>query len=249
MGKLKVAHIVIAGASKKDLEFDIDINVSASGIFTATLPQHISALFSDAGISLDTNGRRNGNPGFFSNKTYDGLIRQIESFAKEYVSCQLAGKKIVIQYIIQTTCKYLINDAGEIVPNGRFVEDYGGRHHWKQGTLSQHATDPKPFGLQTYVKATIREDFVYLSGKTHTRYSEVPELECENRPNLKWLCGICCMSKPHFESLSEMDYNEDTAEFFINIVRSICALNEKIKDILDPKSIQQLIENKIKLLS
>jgi hypothetical protein len=254
MPKFKTERITLDGAVKNELDFKIDVNITEAGHFTATLPEHIATMFKDHGIKVKTNGRRNAREGYYEAQTYFSLVEAIKHDCKEYVSREMIRETIVIRYIIQTTMSYLINKQGDIVPNGGYdwmKGDYGKTDDlsWRQGTISQNATDPHPYGIRIYCDPCWKREYRYRSGKEVIEYDNFREDDADkNQPNLKWLAGLCSMKPPGGEAKKEIEYTEANAYFFVNFIKGLCKLNEMIKDFLEPDMLQLLINKNFTLL-
>jgi len=48
--------------------------------------------------------------------------------------------------------------------------------------------------------------------------------------------------------IQEVKYTEHTAKFFVDLIKGICNINEKVKDFIDPESIVKIAESGQKLL-
>lgn len=249
MAKLRTTKLSFDGIERGELEFSIDVYVNTDGEFTTTLPKEIAEQFEEAGLNLIKN--RSRNKGFFSASTYDDLISQVKDTAKEYMSRELISEKIVIRYVIQTTCTYCLDPNGHVVPNGSFEWTQTDNYLWKEGTLTQNASSPRPFGFQVYCKPYTRRDYKYRSGKKRTEYDLwVPFGSSQAEKGqyyLHWLESIASMEEPE-GGVKEIEYTENIARFFVEMVKSICALNEKIKDFLEPDSIKMIAETGRKLI-
>lgn len=248
MAKLKAVKI---GSGDRDnkLIFKIDININSEGQFTTTLPQDIAEIFSGANISLERN--RLGNKGFFESSTYDGLLLKIKNVTDEYHSRELIDNELLIKYAIQTMASYCINDKGEVVPNGKNEwTNLGGNYEWRSGTVSSNATNPTPFGFLIYAKPFYKKTYKYKSGIEKIEYEELHfnSEKQENKPYLYWLSEVCSSRPPSSAQLQEIEYTEARAKFFVDMIKSVCALNEKIIDHLDPESIKLIVETGRKLI-
>lgn len=168
MGKMNTERIVMDGATKGELDFKLNVNVTKDGFFTAQLPEHIAELFASRGIELKTR-LRGTPPGYYIDDTYDKLIKNVKKDCEAYVSRKLLRETIVIDYIIKTTCAYLVSEEGEIVPNGYWVKDRSNpKHDWRNGTEHQYAATPHPFGVEMYVRPMFKREYQYKSGKEKT---------------------------------------------------------------------------------
>lgn len=235
--------------------FTCDINVNVSGEFTTTIPKEAADKFLAAGVNLDINKTRaGGRPGFFSASTKRELIDSIGKVIADYTSRELTGKRIVIRYVIQTSCAYSKDPEGNIVPNCGYEWVKTENYKWIGGTVDQHAGLPKPFGLQVYVGVFHREDYHYKSGSTKTEYHRISDMHSltmvdkRKRPNLYWLAGVCSISTPDGGRVKEIDYDEQTAGFFVELLKYICKINDAIKDKLEPETIKKMAHNNIKFL-
>lgn len=241
------------------LIFDLKVNISQDGMFTAYLPDNVIELFKESSIELKQNPRRRSKEGFYDADTLNGITEQIRTDISEYFSRELIESKIVIKYNIRTTCAYSINAKEEIVPNcGSW--DWGEDDEnldWRTGSVDQDCAHSKPYGILVYARPFERKAYRYKSGLEKIEYAGyyTNGHSFEDGKYLYHLASFCSMSVPgdkfgynHTEKLDELDYTEDTAQFFVELLTSICRLNENIKDLLDPKSILKVIENKQKLL-
>ncbi len=249
MAKVSTERILIDKGLDTEFTFNYDVNVSKDGIFSTTIPVEIAKLLTDAGIELSKN--RLDRPGYLSAKTFSELKVSVRSLADEYMSRELISEKVVIQYAIQTTCKYTFDEAGNICPNGHYSILGGGGFY--SGTTYMDANSNEPYGMQVYCKPFVRRDYLYRSGKTKTEYLRtssgypiVADLLGQGE-GLRWLDSIVGIGKPSAK-LHEIDYTEPVAGFFVQLIKSICAINHRIKDFLDPDSIKMIVENGGKFL-
>lgn len=248
MARLKTVRVSFDGSERNELQFKYDVHVSQQGLFTTTIPKEISELFKNAGIDLYKNNV--GNPGYFYDKTIEGLERQVVDTAREYLSRELIEEKIVIKYAIQTTCSYALDPEGNVVPNCGYEWVKTENYKWMDGTLSSWAQNPQPFGIEIYAKLFYKKVYRYKSGKMKTEYifvsadSDVKKMG----NNIYWLASVCSMQPPRSNNIKEIDCSEPVAYFFVNMIKSICQLNEKIKNFIEPEQIQLLADKGFKLL-
>ena len=257
MTKFKTEQITV-GKEGKNLQFNIEININKDGSFVTTLPKNIMELFKNANIDMRHN--RCGTDGYFSEPTYDGLIKEVKEATLEYFSREMTGEKIIIQYAIQTQCSYALNIVGDVVPNPseewtKMKYPDNPKNRWKEGTIPINAMSRKPFGLLVYVRPLIKREYKYRSGETKAEYTgircdetEMAKTALEKGYFLSWLNDVPCISIPEEAKIKEIDYSENVCEFFVNMIKSICVLNEKIKDFLEPDSIKLIAEQKQKFL-
>jgi len=264
MAKLKTETLVFDGVERREFKIKFDIHVNKDGSFTTTLPADIVKLFEEANISVNTN--KLGNKGYFSESTYDGLIKKVKETALEYMSREMTSEKIVLHYCIQTRCSYAFDKDGNVIPNPSPVWsgvkdtwnekrcNYDSFAKWMQGTVNIDATHNSSFGFLMYAKPMVRRDYKYKSGKTKVEYTlmcyggEIAQNALEDGYFLRWLNDVPCIGIPPEGDVKEMNYTENVCEFFVGMIKSIAMMNEKIKDFLEPDQIKIIAEQKMKLL-
>lgn len=253
MAKLKTEQFF---KREHGIDFRYDINVNAQGEFYTYLPGNIVDMLEGASIILPVSRKRGGHKkGFLLFNSLSELSTFIEDLFKDFFSTTVVSESIILRYCIQTQCSYCLDENGEVVPNGNYgVKDASGHCSWKQGTISTHAAQPTPYGFQVFVKPLVKRILKYKSGTLKTEYSNIcfagPKYFEDGEFGLgyygKWLDGICAISP--IGKQKEMPYTEKMAEFFVGMIKSICNLNERIKDFLEPDLLQLMADNGQKLL-
>lgn len=248
MAKFKTIEVSFDGAKSKEVQFSYDVHTNSNGMFYTTLPENVIQPLIDHNIKINHNSRTH-KPGYFINDTLSGLAGEINSLFEEFMSKETIEDKIVIRYNIDTKCTY-IKDNEEIFPNGCYVENHTG---FKNGTTDLHATNSAPYGIEVYVDVARKITYKFKTGTTRTVYDRI------DRPNfytgndddfyLTWIDSIIGISVYGMTGkLKEIDYNEQRAKFFVDLIKSICLINENIIDRLEPDSIIKIIETKQKLI-
>ena len=251
MAKVKTERMIVRDKNDQSniLDFKYDIYVSKEGLFSTTLPSNIVIKLKAANINVSKN--RLDNEGYFSYNNLEKLEASIKAVCEEYFSRRITSEKIVIRYVIKTTCTYCLDVNGNIVPNaGREWTKFKERqpNDWKQGTEEQHATSPHPFGMEVYARPCYRREYKYKSGMKKTEYEEMtsfdhfPDKDEETKVYRDYLLSVCSMSQPDGGDLVEIEYNESTAKFFVDMIRGICLINEKIKQFAQPKEIINFLQ-------
>lgn len=242
MAKVCTVKISKDGSVKNELTFSYDINVSTDGVFSTTLPKDIVELFKSAGLELRRN--RMKTLGYYSDTELDGLKKQISEACEEFLSRELTGEKIVIRYVIQTTCSYCLDIDGIPVPNGGGEwTKTPGKYDWKNGTKQTNSSNHEPYGLLIYARPFVKRDYKYKSGTIKTEYDwQLSEFLTDDSDTyyLRWLKDVVGIDMPQWAEEKEIDYTENTARFFVEMIKGICMLNEKIKDFLEPDAIMKI---------
>ena len=115
MPKLKDLNILHMQDGER-IQFLTPVNVTKEGLFTTTLPNEAYNAIGAYGMSLRNN--RFGKPGYFEDTTLEGLQKQIDDLVREALSRTLVEDKTVIKYCVKTRAAYVVDDDGEIIPNG-----------------------------------------------------------------------------------------------------------------------------------
>lgn len=251
MAKIGIERIIVHEDStvsrdnRETVDFKYSIDVSTKGVFSTMLPEHIVNAFKEANIPIHKN--RLNKEGYLSDITLDALKKQVLQLCQEFLSRELIRETLIIKYGIRTTAAYCLDENEGIVPNGRWVKN--GEYQWKQGTENQNASSPHPFGLMVYAKPFKKMTYKYKSGNEKDELTPCNENsdDSENRPNLHWLSAICSMSHTGL-SIQEIIYTEEVAAVFVNMIKSICAVNERVKDFISPEQILLVAQSNQKLL-
>lgn len=252
MGQVKMQSFDLQTPNGKK-KFSYRINITQDGTFTAYLPKEVITLLEEADVNIGVG--RGGKIGRYANFTMDGLISEIKKDIAAYESLELIEQKIILKYVIQTRCSYYLDVNGDIVPNGGsdWVKGKEGEYEWKEGTVISHAQQPTPFGLLVYVEPFVKETYKRHDDFEVVKYEMIVFSDYGKRiikegQYLNWLHSIAAITEPEDEDVNEIDYTEGAAAFFVDMIIGICKMNEKIKDYLNPESIQFLIKNKAKLI-
>lgn len=252
MAKLS-KEIIYAG--KKDETFDnrvkidFEVNVSKDGWFYTNLSDQWIAFFESNNVKLERNARTK-KVGYIAEKTLADLLKKVQKLADEAVSRELISEELVIKYAIKTSCSYFLDKDGGIAPNAsrewtnlkeRAPDD------WKEGTVSQHASSPRPFGIEVYAKPFWKREYRYRSGSVKIEFARLGQYDTKEVDKswyyLRWLEAVPAIIPPDETKIQEIEYSEAVAKFFVDMLKAICTLNENIKDFINPVAIKQIAES------
>ena len=225
------------------------ISVDSEGHFSTVIPEDIVSTLESVGIGLERNGRSK-KAGWVYADTLDGVTTKVSQIFDRYLSKELVSSEIVLKYQIGTSCSYMIDEAtGEFIPNGAFRTLRDDKYEWLCGNIPTSSTYPAPYGLQVYVQAIQKEVYKFLTGATNTQYVRVAKEDHELHPDLLWLMGVCSIKPIDGQlPLQEIPATPENCAFFVSLLKSIFAMNERIKDMLTPEKIQELAHNQVGLL-
>lgn len=251
MARLGKERLIVRDKKDKSfyMELEFVVNVNVDGYFTTTLSEEDVKIIESYGIELYSNGRRNSRKGFFINQTKEGLLREVKEVLEKCMSRTLIDEKIILKYSFATACSFGLTIDGKIVPNmGWYLDgELNNQLYWQKGTTNTSATNPRPTGVQMYVKPCLKRVYRYLDNRKKTEYQEfVPfgsDVAEDNQYYLKWLENICSTQPPKDGVLNEMDYTEDRAKFFVEMYKSLCRLSHTIAQFTEPKNLIKLIES------
>lgn len=234
---------------------DFVINVNMEGLFTSTLDEDQAFELEQSGIVLGHSGRRNSRIGYFQDNTKDGLIKQISDCYKEMYSRELVEETKILRYCIATNASYGFTEDGIIIPNLAWTED--GKpdmtRHWQGGTISSHASDPHPTGIQLYINPLYKRVYKYKSGKNVTEYERDRRTAHhtdvgKEEYNWCWLANIMSTMPSRDGKMREIEYTEQRAKFFVDMYKTLCKMASVIAKFEEPEEMKKLADSGGKLL-
>jgi len=241
-----MGRIIKVPIRRGELAFSYNVSVDSTGMFTTTIPNEIAKQIQDAGIRLDCN--KLSNPGHFTSDTLKGVQAKVRAIVDEFSSRELIEEKTVLQYKIKTRCTYCKNPKGGFVPNGSPEWVGSDDFKWYSGTEDLHSSNRQPFGLDLYVAPRIKRVYKYLSGREVVEYDRIEDQDVDPKTNLYWLLGIHTMTTDHWDELDEIEYTEQRALFFVDFIKYICSINEKLIDLVKPENLIKALDNPTKAL-
>ena len=251
MPKLKNLNILHIQDGER-IQFRTPVNVTKEGLFTTTLPSEAYNAIGAYGMSLRNN--RFGKPGYFEDTTLEGLQKQIDDLVREALSRTLVEDKIVIKYCVKTRAAYVVDDDGEIIPNGYWRKNRTPgeqfESNWREGNdnLGSALSGFTP-SLSVYAKPFQKKRYVYKSGKEHTEYIRYEPSKWSRGSSVDWLASQVDVvpddkrfgGKNEITSLPELDATEENAAFFVKMVTFIDKANEMFKQLNDPEYVLALL--------
>lgn len=257
MPKLKDLNILHIQDNER-IQFHTPVNVTKEGLFTTTLPSEAYNAIGAYGMSLRNN--RFGKPGYFEDTTLEGLEKQIYDLVREALSRTLLEDKTVIKYQVKTRAAYVVDDDGEIIPNGYWRKNHNPgeqfESNWRKG--NDNSTSPSDFtpSLSVYAKPFQKKRYVYKSGKEYTEYTPYePAKRWSRGSSVDWLASQVNIVPDdrfgHFNSgkdwervlqdLPEIDATEENATFFVKMVTFIDKANEMFGQLNNPEYVLALL--------
>lgn len=234
------------------VKFKLKVSVSTEGVFGCTLPPDVAQIFLDHKIDIGEN--RLKNPGYFFDDTLEGIKKKINGKIKELCSEKEISQEKVIRYGIETNCSYAFGKDGDFLPNASERDDGGSDLH--QGTIRNDACAPGPYGFLVYAEPSIKITYQYCNGKSRIAYKNLLDHPLHGKSNAEaarsdpglWLYLMPSIapsggwaSSAGSVKVKEIPYTHEAAMFFKKLMISIFAMNEQIKDFLEPDQIHKLI--------
>lgn len=257
MPKLKDLNILHIQDGER-IQFRTPVNVTKEGLFTTTLPSEAYNAIGAYGMSLRNN--RFGNPGYFESTTLEGLQMQIQNLVREALSRTLVEDKTVIKYCVKTRAAYVVDDDGEIIPNGYWRKNHTTGEqletNWREGNDNlRSALSGFTPSLSVYAKPFQKKRYVYKSGKEHTEYTPYEPAKWSRGSSVDWLASQVNVVPDdlsgHFNSkedwkrvlqnLPEIDATEENAAFFVKMVTFIDKANELFGQLNDPEYVLAIL--------
>lgn len=257
MPKLKDLNILHIQDGER-IQFWTPVNVTKEGLFTTTLPNEAYNAIGAYGMSLRNN--RFGKPGYFESTTLEGLQMQIQDLIREALSRTLVEDKVVIKYCVKTRAAYVVDDDGEIIPNGYWRKNHTPSEqfesNWREGN-DNRSTSLSGFtpSLSVYAKPFQKKRYVYKSGKEHNEYTPYEPSKWSRGSSVDWLASQVNIVPDdlsgHFNSkedwkrvlqnLPEIDATEENAAFFVKMVTFIDKANEMFGQLNDPEYVLAIL--------
>ena len=235
---------------EKHISATAKVHVTKDGMFTGMLSEMMVKRIESYHIELESN--RLGKKGYFVSDTLKGLYDKIQKVLDQCVTYKVIEEKPVIRYYINTACNYVLGKHGEIYPNGYYTENLEEfKTNWKSGTKKFSCTNGGDYGFSFWVCPYMKKTIQYGDGEKKCIYERFHD---KNGIFMKWLEDMNQVqdyeSEISFEKQKEIDGTEKNAEFFVNLMKSLCRLNENIKSVLNNSdNLQKLIDSNINLLS
>lgn len=230
------------------IQFRTPVNVTKEGLFTTTLPNEAYNAIGAYGMALRNN--RFGKPGYFESTTLEGLQMQIQDLVREALSRTLVEDKVVIKYSVKTRAAYVVDDDGEIIPNGYWRKNHNPSEqfesNWHEGNdnLSSALSGFTP-SLSVYAKPFQKKRYVYKSGKEHTEYTPYEPAKWSRGSYVDWLASqvniVCDALGEKIDNLPEIDATEENAAFFVKMVTFIDKANEMFGQLNNPEYVLALL--------
>jgi hypothetical protein len=226
-----------------DITFSTKVNVTKDGMFSTILPSDITELLDSRDIKTESyRGKKSGK---LQCDTLAGLKLKIENITKELCSEKEVSREKVLRYSIETTCCYAVGEDGEFLSCCSDVGMSG--KDWRNGTQKVDSFG-SPFGLQIYAHCFEKITYEYKStGKKRVEYETLgvhqfyePLAKAVREDHVQWLCNLSSVCVPRDARCQEVPLTPEVAEFFVNLFKSLFALNERLLPFLNPEGIQQL---------
>ena len=257
MPKLKDLNILHIQDGER-IQFRTPVNVTKEGLFTTTLPSEAYNAIGAYGMSLCNN--RFGKPGYFESTTLEGLQMQIQNLVREALSRTLVEDKTIIKYHVKTRAAYVVDDDGEIIPNGYWRKNHTPgeqfESNWHEGN-DNHSTSLSGFtpSLSVYAKPFRKKRYVYKSGKEYIEYAPYEPTKWSRGSSVDWLASPVNVvlddrfghfatekeRKRALQNLPEIDATEENAAFFVKMVTFIDKANELFGQLNDPEYVLALL--------
>lgn len=225
------------------------VNVDLSGSFTTTLDYEDVQKIKGYGIKqLQRN--RMGREGFFSSKSLDGLISKIEGVLEECISRELTEEKVVIRYSLATSSSFGKTTDGIVVPNLGWTRAGSVENRWIDGTINVNSSNRAAVGVQVFAEVVLRQVYKYKSGREAVEYKGyLPNEHDQHDYYMDWLVSQTAHSRPNGAPLREIEYTEERAKFFVDMISTLCLISEKVTQFESPEAMLSLIDNGGRLLN
>ena len=263
MAKIKTLQITRRDPKTKQMLINtsIDIKVNSQGKFYGTIPQDIYSQLEKMNLVPDTIKNINYSmPKTPKGTCFANSLVELETILREAVAplaeYETISDIIVIKYIIESACCYCISKDGQFYPHGKidkdieFEMDQNNNFIFQQGTQRRSpGLDQGLYGLNVGIRFRRKITNKYADGSTKTYYDHVSHGDTRLKENGKWLIeliGMNLQGRSYYSSnedkFPEIEYTEKTASFFRGFITGIFKINELIKQLNDPQTLETAIQ-------
>lgn len=190
----------------------------------------------------------------FEEQKYEATIHAVWFKA---LSRTLVEDKTVIKYCVKTRAAYVVDDDGEIIPNGYWRKNRTSNEqfesNWREGN-DNHMFGFTP-SLSVYAKPFRKKRYVYKSGKEYTEYTPYESTKWSRGSSVDWLAsqvnvvlddrfGAFASEKDRkraLQNVPEIDATEENAAFFVKMITFIDKANELFGQLNDPQYVLAIL--------
>ncbi|MBK3780431.1 hypothetical protein G3A43_09350 [Paraburkholderia aspalathi] len=234
---VKLADVQISvpnptSVSKEDREVRISCTstVDSNGLFTLTLPDHLSEVASSmtlpAGVSWDRARVHTRLQG----KVLEALKKAVTEVLKAFVSPEVTVER-VIRYNVESHVSFAEDANGNIFPNGSFPDaQWVDRDHYGE----HHATNAAPGGYSLVIGARVCDKRTIRHGDAvKVDYAHV-STDHSGNPNdpLSLLNGWAAFSLPE-HGTKDMPYSDEAALFFHRMMLNMAELSRNVQTFMN----------------
>lgn len=255
MAKLKPIEFNQVAKTGEKLSFRSEVTVSdTSGAFALTIPDELEtgarrlSRLPEYRVSVDRPRTHLRVEGSTLQHCKDFIVAVI----KDYLQCEVT-EELVLVYRTNIKVTYVKDDDGNIYPNGAVC-----REKYDNGTAkwhgSLHATQRADY-YQVGMTARVFKKITYTrpSGET-VEYQWVNGASSDQGAWASKLNGLVGLEWNYRDAvrmgyLDQLPYTEEAAEFFYNLMMSMCALADRVTNFMGDKNrVLAAIQNRAGLL-
>ena len=249
MAKVKTINLYKEDRNTRAVLIDckVDIKVSSSGVFYATLPDEQYLRLKAMNMLPKGYDIKQG----MTAKTMSELETMIHESIQPLVEFKQVENKIVIKYLIQTACVYCKSTDGKYFPNAGgvyrnedIITEPGGGFKFFDGTERRDQLSSGPYMMSIVVRFKRRITNEYKDGTQRTYYERVEYNDAELGANGKWLRELIGIRSDRYSSddnLPEIEYNEKNALFFRKFVEGIFYVNDFVRQLNNSEMLEAVI--------
>lgn len=206
-------------------------SVDADGVFTATLPEHLSelarALALPPGVSVGF-GRSYWR---MQGKQLDLLKHALQDLMKAWVAPTVTVER-VIRYNVESHISFFEGVDGSIFPNGSFNQagyDSGGRWNDSKKYGGHSAQQPSRGGYSLTIGAKVVDKKTIVRGEaTKIEYARIDNIKHDEQDPLFLLNSWMSFTLPEF-GVKEMPYTPEAALFFHQMMLGMADLSRRVQ--------------------
>ena len=237
--KLKNIEFKCENKAGESLVFISKISVSNGGVFSFSFPDKIEDYARSFIKSIDSYDHKkesiyidqpNKKNLYLYHTNFDKGRALLQDICSGYLTCEITEQNVIV-YGYQNNVTYAKDKIGKMGPNGHFVnKDYD----WHGLLDATHSAGLYSVGLYARVyKKVTHKRLLFIKHKyecfDHETCHDVPDSYADK---LNCFIGMFLYDPDSWEQVSfkEMPYTEKAAEFFYNMLMSMCQIADKFEE-------------------
>ena len=208
-------------------DLKLAVSVNSKGVFFCALPEGMELALKNIFKGMEYT--HNGTVKVFAN-TLESLEAKVQEAFKIFTKPEVK-EEAVIRYNIESRVSFVTDEAGNIFPNGYYLDDKfsGGRPEEMYGGINSINLARRGYSLTVGAMAMLKTTYSYGDQDKVSYgmyYKGGSHLGTENPAER--LNSWRCITLP--DDCKEMPYSDEAAEFFFNLMHGMARMAQTIQN-------------------